>query len=385
MLYTFEELKHKVYEKIYAVHEIFVNYFGDDYVDLQTETLDNELSHALSGSRNDYYSVPDERIEEIKGRINNHYAIILVYWPSVTVTNEYGRSIDITDLFAKIKINLGGKIPYEYEGFTLNRSSYTAVQLASDYMHSHISHIPTDNFTMFQSPCLGRGPIRGTITTLKIDNSDVFWMMFCEELARYVTVESIAGVPYRRLENVGKKHKSCEFSGFASYRLMLNEVPHYYKDFIKYYLTHGHFRANFSNGMYVCGMGYYDYMVDISNAFIDYYNLKLRKLPCAEEARALLHTVFVANNGFYDFGSNGVSSVEQYVGKNVCTFKGQEYNITIINAQQEGEEETYSLILSQKLAMFILISVLKLINYNFKNGNNREENTSSSSQTVRYL
>ena len=85
-------------------------------------------------------------------------------------------------------------------------------------MHSHISSIPFGNFTFFQSPCTGSGPINNTICSLSRDFDANLWRLFCLELSKYVEVESIAGTPYHRLEGLTRgggtnTHRICEHMG----------------------------------------------------------------------------------------------------------------------------------------------------------------------------
>ena len=192
MIYTIEELRHEILDKAEDVYGIFKDFFGEGFVDLQIDgrTLHNEdlLPGGVTMDDLSATDIPHRHIEEKKTALATTLSIV-VWWPEVTVTNEHDRSIVIWDLFAKIGINTLGTIPYEQPGFLLKRSTYNTSQLLSGYLHSHIPHTYAnrENLIAWKSPCLGRGPIRGTIMSLKSDYDDTMWMLFCQELSMYTT------------------------------------------------------------------------------------------------------------------------------------------------------------------------------------------------------
>jgi len=194
MLYTISELRQKLFGPVYDVYEIFKNFYGEEFTDLQEMPSDEELSDMLrqfwdiQPMGTNSYELDDEDYATLKSRYDNTRAIIMVWWPSVTVSNENDRSILIHDLYARVDITPDGRIPYEMTGFKLNRTTFTDVQFESGYIHSHVpSRCGLPNF---QNPCLGRGPIRNTIADLKNNYEEALWMLFCQELSLYVTVES---------------------------------------------------------------------------------------------------------------------------------------------------------------------------------------------------
>ena len=170
------------------------------------------------------------------------------------MTNENDKSIIIQDLYAKIELDAKGNIPTEDRGFTLNRATYPMEQWVCGYMHSHISNIPKGNLTSFQSPCLGTGPINNTVLELKNNCDSTEWMLFCQELSMYVTVESLRGGPYIRMETIGSKRQSSDYTDFkltsrsireviGSYWIPQDKREYFnsiYSGFIPYYLEHGH-------------------------------------------------------------------------------------------------------------------------------------------------
>ena len=200
---------------------------------------------------------------------------ILIYFPTVRITNEFDKYVDIKELWLKVPFNWQGK----GKGyFGVNRSNYPLNQFKHGYMHSHVSSIPRSNFENFQTPCTGRGPINSTLSTLAIGYDEAIWQLLCLELDRYVRVESIDGVPHHRLENIPAPEMGDAKDKFSMQSL--RGVVHYssifgreqFKLFIKYLLETKKIRFNYSNGSYGIGMSFIDTVVLISNEFISWYN-----------------------------------------------------------------------------------------------------------------
>lgn len=415
MEYTVEELKNKVYEKVFNVYDVFKNHFGEKYVDLQ-KIPSNESFAAVADNIVDVLTVDDRYVVTDLAALTNacasQYYEIYVWWPNVRITNENNRSIDIQDLYAKITINIYGHIPFECHGFQLNRATYPTVQFISNYLHSHINGIPQDDFSKFKNPCLGSGPIRNTITTLKSNDDTVMWMLFCEELSKYVTVESLKGVPYKKLENVGQGTFYQDHNTFHTVTpeeassLLIDyrydtRSPYYLdkaaflrmlKDFTEYYLRHGHLSFCFEHGKYVCGMSHYEYMVDVSNCFIDYYNAVLKenddKLLFLYKGKFLLKMV-VSNGKFYLLdGYTNRRGMERYQGRYVLTFKGKGIRTKII---EDRSEVTTTTVLNWQAAHYVLTCILRIINFRFKNEHNNNgtdsqgRSTSNTEKAVYYL
>lgn len=412
MQYTINQLYDLLCQRVSDIYDTFKDYFGEDYVDLQSQTNADVFKKDIAETLDNLGIKGEETVPDIKyeisdsmlGTLSEKYSevrfYIYVWWPSVRVTNENGRSITIKDLYAKVGITLEGRIPYENRGFLLNRATYTLKQFNADYMHSHISSIPKYNFTEFQSPCLGRGPIRNTISSLKNEYDSTTWMLFCKELSMYVTVESLSGGPYHRMESIGGDSVLSTYPGYRFFNLHagnLDTVIRYedIKNFVKYYLRYGHLSLSFKHGKFVCGMPYHEYIIDLSNAFIDFYNANIattqKELKKLYDNGVLCKAIF-KDGGFYlsiSSNTHDLSSVERYQNKLVLNFKGKEIYTSIVDDNVK-ETETFQVnILSHYTAMGILKKILRTINFRFKNEqNNREggkQETSSTSQRIIYL
>lgn len=343
------------HQEVCDIYEVFKNFFGEQYVDIQAKA-------------------------------DSSYYLIYVWWPQVTVTNEYGQSVSIQDLYAKIKINNEGHIPFEFPGFLLNRATYSKEQFLSDYMHSHIRGIPKNDFTQFQSPCIGGGPIRNTINTLKTDYDIAEWMLFCQELSMYVTVESIFGGPWRRMENIGSfitaiGYINYDFSFDYPYPLFFTVSMQV--EFIKYYLTNGHLSLSFRNGQFICSMPFYEYIIDLSNAFISYCNQTFHTENDIQKLfnTNILQSLLVSNGKFYVIGSNRSNqNLNQYRNKLVLIFKNKKI-FTTITESSNNNGFFPATVINSYLAMDILKNILKVINFRYKNEHNNSNRVSDSSQT----
>ena len=415
MEYTVNQLYQHLFEKPLSIYDIFKGFFGEDFVDIQTQQ-GRELSsfkeylfakicdeaYITNGNKEEdfnlHFEVSAEQLTGLKNIAEDERFIIYVWWSQVTISNEYDKSVNIQDLYAKIEIQGDGTIPYECHGFRLNRATYTREQFMSNYMHSHINVIPKNDFTKFQSPCLGRGPIRSTIGTLNNEYDEATWMLFCQELSMYVTVESISGGPYHRMETIGNKSQIPSYIGYSFSHASNMEFLSLFtnnnlKEFIQYYLKYGHLSLRYINNTFTWGMPYYEYIIDISNSFIDFYNKYFSTTAqnlnnCF--TRGLLRQVVVANGKFYTEDGDStsyVNNLNNYQNKLVLTFKGKEIRTTIIDNEQNNES-TLTTVISSHLAMYILQKILRTINFRYKNEynkNRRNQEVTPACERVIYL
>lgn len=418
-----EELYNSLMEKPLRVLDIFNDFFGEERIDMQgymsLERFKSWMSltsisryannrELVGMSRDEWGMYQNMTIDElpasqaikvisnfprVKGNIGSLKfgdIFILVHFPHVRVTNEHDRFVDINHLWAKVKVSYNGTLN---GGFTLNRSEYTLLHMSSNYMHSHISGIPKNNFTEFQNPCTGSGPINGTITALNRDYDEDMWNMFCLELSKYVTVESIAGTPYNYLEKLGTRNMEAGIDRFITYL-----QPHYYgdvlstdklRDFVRQFINTKKLKFNYVNGSYSIGMSLPEYIILISNEFISWYNGLFNKGEVTNtfdnlKTRGLLGECIIDNGKiYYEAGRINVNYYLGYIGKKVCIFKGREVTIDITDIA-EVRNENKSIILNTHTALYILAIILKVLNYRY----GRSKATHGSNQLcteVRYL
>lgn len=369
-----------IIEKPNILYGIFCDFFGEEFVDMQgCPTLEEYINWVSIGRTEE--SIMDTDIIVPESLLSNIF--ILVRFPEVRVTNENDRFIDIWELYAKVPITFDGKI--KSNGFLLNRAEYDMFQFKNNYLHSHISCIPTYDFTSFQTPCLGRGPIRATITTLATEEFDELrWQLFCLELSKYVQVESLAGGPYIRMENLGKKTLKAVSRTWT----MQNEdcIPKFrslkrsnIKDFVKWVLFRKKLKFDFSNGTYGIGMSFTDWIIFISNEFIEWYNLQHANRLLSYSYHDLLNDGLlfrgiINNSIIYSKSSNSsLENPSRYIGRRICKFKGNDVVLTIRDVNEANDN--MSTFINIPLAEHIYKCILEIVNYEYGN-NNTETQTS---------
>lgn len=414
-----EEKVHQLYDELMEtprkIFQIFEDLFGEDKVDMQgylsfeevLANLDRTSVRSILGtsyavndvlyviSTEQQFTVDPELMEvpitsekvlmeyvfpRIKPYIDSKVfndLYILVHFPSVRITNEYGKYVDIQHLYAKV--------PFYSSGcgkgyFGLNRAEYSVDQFVGNYMHSHVGQIPVRDFTYFQTPCTGTGPINSTLSTLSVAFEEPIWQLFCVELDKYVRVESIAGVPHHRLENIGTN------SGYTTYnKFTLNPLtgalPYFsgfsegpVKNFIEYLLKSGKLKFNFRNGSYGIAMSPVEYAVTISDVFIKWANKRYTEgyfdftLSYFTDKKILRKgkvdggTIYLRETRSGSRGSDR-RNYKQYIGRRICTFKGKDVNLVVTDSSDGNSNEV--LLLDLDLAEVILNSILLILNSDY--------------------
>lgn len=350
---------------------IFNDFFGEDKVDMQgLPSFEEVEEHWNMGD----YRWLDRNATDI---------FILVHFPRVKVTNEYDKFTYINHLYAKVDIDIEGKLRHR---FTLNRSEYTVQHFINNYMHSHICSIPTDNFEVFQIPCTGRGPINNTICSLLHDFDEDLWRLFCLELDKFVQVESIAGTPYHRLEQLSDSRRGLELiSGAIRYQ---NNLDQYHLGryrhpcltlptiaaFTKHLIDSNILRFTYAGGKYQLAMSCPEYYIKVSNLFIDWYNREFaagRVTPSYSqlvECNILLNCKFM-NGQIYKILNyyNSNLNYSQYAGRRICTFKGHPVTITFSDGENTAEEDNNIVVLNNNILNYIATKLLNVINFRYGN------------------
>ena len=332
-------------------------------------------------------------MKEKLGNMAFNDLFIIISFPTVRITNEYDKYVDIKELWLKVPFNWMGK----GKGyFGVNRSNYPLNQFKHGYMHSHVSSIPRSNFENFQTPCTGRGPINSSLSTLAIGYDEAIWQLLCLELDRYVRVESIDGVPHHRLENIPAPEMGDAKDKFSMQSLR-GVVPwnsafgiEQFKLFIKYLLENKKIRFNYSNGSYGIGMSFIDTVVLISNEFISWYNTEYNKhtfdISYADlVSTGVINECIITNGKVYiprPVRRNSSDDYQRYVGKKICTFKGREITLTIDGVLSSEEESlNRTRILNLQYIEAIVCSMLRILNYGYGREERSETSAGVSPQT----
>lgn len=406
-----------IMEKPNKIFEIFKDYFGESYVDMQGFPDIDKVLRIINFSIQSVYSwesllglykdtgvsikesvveslkvfwkedrpikelldyIPDDGDLILKRTIiglhssdfNNIY--ILIYYPEVRVTNEFDKSIDIQGLYVKVSFNYRGN---SRGYFTMNRSKYSIDQFRSGYLHSHISSIPTSDFTHFQSPCLGAGPINRTLGTLITSYDEPMWQLLCLEIDRFVRTESVSGIPYVRLESVSSGNPygliHLDLIKYVGSPLHCNRFnSEYYRSFIEYLFKSGKLKFNFFNGSYGIGMTEAELFITISNEFINWYNNIGGEIVGFSYRELIFNKILIeatySNGNLYENSSSmGPQSIEDYQGKYVCEFKGKEVKLSITSTLSEDCNKV--ILLNSGITTCIVGAILEIINYKYGN------------------
>lgn len=382
----------RLIEKPMEVFRIFSEFYGEELVDIQMKPDREEYATYFANGYETDNLMQSYEDGTILGSSDLN-AFILVRFPKVTITNEYDQSIDIWELYAKVKVNALGRL---VGAFTLNRAEYDVPQMNSNYMHSHVSDIPTYDFEEFQDPCLGEGPIRDTILTLRTADEfdELRWQLFCFELSKYVQVESIGGGPYHRLERVGSRDMII---GESDWNLSLNvySLPHFnafnnarVKEFVTWLISRNKLKFDFNGYHYGISTTFIEWMVFISNEFIEWYNMKFAAGEVSETYADLLSQGLL-KRGIIELGtirydnSSVPEAYKRYEGSYVCTFKGKDVRIHI----REGEvrrDDNLSNFINVRVAEWIHRTILQVINFEYGNSNT-EAQAAGTYKKVRYI
>ncbi len=139
-------------------------------------------------------------------------------------------------------------------------------------------------------------------------------------------------------------------------------------------------------------MSYFDFIIDISNSFIDYFNSTGNtEFKKQLEKCGFIKYAKVSNGIFYDKTSELSINYQEFQGKHLFKFKGQDVKLKIeINGVNENEAAIIT-VLNHNVAMFILSKILRTINYRYTNEHissirgNAQEGTSSVNKAVFYI
>lgn len=386
-------------QNVTNVLQVFEDFFGEDKVDLQgvptvsemeekflmvygeTKIEDIASSYTLSLPENipstalvkdisdeDLSGIPNILKEILLRLLSTELFHVFIYFPKVRVSNEHDVFIDITELYVRVILDTAGTM---VGSFSFNRGEYTRVQYLNDYMHSHACGIPRGNYRRFLDVCLGSGPIRNTVNRLNAHYDLDIWKLFCVELEKYVATESLSGGPYRRLEDVSFYNVNSKVKLILDSRKSVWMEPHLIpmiNDFMKYFIKQKKLTFNYRNGGYSIGMSPTEFVILVSNEFIDWFNttgrykytkkvigrLDTGMSKIIMKVYIIGDTIYKIKDNIEDFNSN-----EANLGV-MGTFKGKEVVVHI--AEENDTGATPTIILLPGIISYILSEILKLIN-----------------------
>lgn len=299
------------------VYQIFVDFFGENYIDIQ----DND---------------------------------IIVYFPKIRVTNENNRYTDIYKLFVKIKL-VDGKL---FNSFELKRAEYTEEQYISHYCHSHVPTINNfQDFANWKIPCLGSGPIRSTIASLIHEGTKELWQLFCIELKKYVITESLQGGPYIRLETISSSNNLTRYPPLR-YTFTLDCCQFPIDKFLKYIIEQRPFNFNYSN-FYNIALSEKNIIILLSNLFIKWYNEGNLDISVKDlYIKNILKKCIISNETIY---IKEITNIEYVNPLKIITFKGKDIFLNIIKNKEPNKNVV--LLLNSNIVSVLVTSLIDYINY----------------------
>lgn len=351
-----------VLQSLYVDLNIFCDTHG-----IPVSILHDSAALAMPAVNSSYANIlMDNLTSTFKEATMGSRPVILIRFPRVRVTNENNRYIDIEELYVRVPLTWSGTMSGRFE---MIRTSYDIVQWLSGYSHSHLPGI--GSFPSFQAPCLGSGPIKSTMHRLSNSCDLDIWGLFCFELAKYVTVESLAGGPYFRLESVGS-NRDCPSSSPCMYRKeYIPNIDIDVKGFINYFVGLKNMKFAYSNGAYTLGESSVNFWIRVSNEFIKWYNYQYSIGAVTYTldgliSMGMLVRMYVVDGKVYTRETNNNNRVAQLgnsEGQVVLTFKGVDRNLTITG--NRGNANNSSLLIDINLCDYIISTILKLVNCNY--------------------
>jgi hypothetical protein len=392
--------------KINEIFQIFKDFYGEDKVDIQLNiplercisllsdmslsdfTLNSEHFISLSNCTKDeiknlitkYKKDKDICIKKFIA-VNSISVYIIVYFPKITVTNEFDESIDIEEVYIRVPINLNGRMNSSFE---IIRTKYSYIQYESGYMHSHAHSGISKTSRDWRSMCLGSGPLVTTTHTLKNTYDLDIWRLFCIELDEYLKVESVAGVPYIRMNRVGNNDNLYNYNitdnGYYNIQYTIHNCSYLFKDFLKFFIQKicsNDYYFSFRDKDIHLAISNEQFAIIISRYFIEYCNCMRKITDINIDSIISCFMVKVQRDvsgtlKYYRQTNPRSHTNESLSDIKALTFKGQGKYVKI-DAKAETSQNKEIYLLNPELVSQVLNYLLKVINY----GNTEEFTTNS--------
>lgn len=391
-------------DKINEILQVFIDCYGEDNVDIQLNIsfdyfvsllhdtphrslVDNGWYMPLIGCSKCTIKDLIARYKQDKNTYIKKYVdiysvnvYILIYFPKITVTNEYDESVDIEEVYVRVPINLMGKM---ISNFEIIRTKYSYIQYVSGYMHSHAHSGISKTSRDWRGMCLGSGPLITTTHTLKQSYDLDIWRLFCIELDEYLKVESVSGVPYIRMNRIGNNslHTYHINKNILNHiQNVIKQYPSFIKDFLKFFIkkicSNTDYFA-FRNNDICWAISDEQFAIVLSKYFIKYCNCRNKETEINIDSIISNFMVKVQRNVSGDLKYFVQSNSYNYTDDSqsdtkALTFKGQDKYVKI-DTKVETSQNKEIYLLNPDIVSQILNYLLKVINY----GNTEEFTTNS--------
>jgi hypothetical protein len=285
---------------LHKIYDIFEEYYGEDRVDIQyinQETLDQFIltSTLLNPERVSIFN-------------------IIVYFPEITITNDYKETHTIYDTYCKISISADGR----YRGFKIARATLDKQEYLTGYIHSHATISSRLVTGVWRDFCFGASIFCDTIREVSLNKLDS-WSLFCLQLDELLKVESNEGVPYKSLNTI---YSSGENSFIKNKYLVSFICTVLSSQDVEYLLSNYNFKFEIVNNTVAIAEHMTDFAINISKLYLDYLekegSILIPNLPdyCIKDGTLYKYT-----------NLNAFTELENPI--KVLTFKGKDINLTI--------------------------------------------------------
>ena len=364
-----EEFSSAVPKIITDIYELACEYFGEDKVALDVGFRSYNIDSILS----EYdcsitYTSSEDDIETTTQGLGNFWSpyAVVIHYPEAVIENEYGHNTLLRDLFVRVPLDKTGKIA---SSFRFIRATYTKSELEIGYMHSHCQSIT--NPSEWKLPCLGTGPIRNTMTSLMVNPDLITYRAFFWELDKMVHVESLAGVPYLKLDGVISPSTRLEKTTHCPNTNMYDIIKMHRQalfHFIKSYLSTTRLKLAYDGKMIILGEPFVEWLVSFTQYMKKYALVAIDKAQdnsfmlmfhsFAQEFIVKDNTLFTVRE------TSRARRLSTYTGMPIIVFKGIPFTFNMVNSEDRTRENVVYLI-HPSIGYYIVASLINYLNIAF--------------------
>jgi hypothetical protein len=201
---------------IFYIFEIFIKRYGKEHVEMKFYKSNYNVIHSTNNNDSykskwffDIINIPGYDSDMHKN-INVIFDLLKIdieiwtHFPKIDITNSKGHTHVIYDLYFVSKFTINGKLIDDY----IRRTTYTVNELKYRYAFSHATGYGTGTNSMFRNQlqlCRGEdgSDMRRIYEIMKLDNYDETTIpYYVNIIEKYLSWESLEGVPYRYIENI---------------------------------------------------------------------------------------------------------------------------------------------------------------------------------------
>lgn len=361
------------HKNVTDIYDMACEYYGKERVQLNIG-LDNYSTEMYIGSL--YYNIDPENAfetlyEATQGTLNNTLGenwsplSLLIYFPEVKIENEINEKHTIYDAFVRVPLNNDGRIR---SGISILKATYTNEEIESSYLHSHCHRIT--GIYNWEVPCLGYGPLRNTQMQLLMDYSKETFKVFFWELDKMMHVESLSGVPYIRMRDIGKDNKISRVDNVSYEPIRSDTDKNIICNFVLSYLKSGKQKFTFMDNQWCLGERFMDWYIGISEYFINWKESRASLLEkedpwIKDKLDSLLNKYIIKDGVLYtERARSRTNSFYNGIGKYLLTFNNREFNFNIQESPDSHIERI--LLLNIKYALYIMNAILTTLNSNYE-------------------